>query len=101
MPLLALGNFKEIRLDLQLRCTPQRPSNIDLQGGAANAPDTLRGYLNEGGLYAERIGAHLPGYPDSSWATGDLVTQSAGVNFFRTTFTTVSEQHLRIVKSTY
>ncbi|KII85955.1 glycoside hydrolase family 35 protein [Plicaturopsis crispa FD-325 SS-3] len=58
------------------------------QGGAANAPDTLRGYLNEGGLYAERIGAHLPGYPDSSWATGDLVTQSAGVNFFRTSFTT-------------
>ncbi|KAF8202416.1 glycoside hydrolase family 35 protein [Pholiota molesta] len=39
-------------------------------GGAAGTPDTFRGYLNEGGLYAERIGAHLPGFPDASWANG-------------------------------
>ncbi|KAI0074511.1 glycoside hydrolase family 35 protein [Panus rudis PR-1116 ss-1] len=58
-------------------------------GGAANAPDTWRGYLNEGGLYAERIGAHLPGYLDSHWTSASPVVdgvKGAGVNFFRTTF---------------
>ncbi|KAJ4474972.1 glycoside hydrolase family 35 protein [Lentinula aciculospora] len=58
------------------------------QGGAAGAPDTFRGYLNEGGLFAERIGAHLPGYPDDTWARGSPLTgfSQAGVNFYRTTF---------------
>ncbi|THV02543.1 glycoside hydrolase family 35 protein [Dendrothele bispora CBS 962.96] len=58
------------------------------QGGAANTPDTFRGYLNEGGLYAERIGAHLPGFPDDSWDTGSPLdgTSKAGINFYRTTF---------------
>ncbi|KAF8892186.1 glycosyl hydrolases family 35-domain-containing protein [Infundibulicybe gibba] len=48
------------------------------------------GYLNEGGLYAERVGAHLPGFPDSSWASGSPLigggVAGAGVNFYRTTF---------------
>ncbi|KAG9081614.1 hypothetical protein FS749_007538 [Ceratobasidium sp. UAMH 11750] len=35
-------------------------------GGSGNNPDKYRGYLNEGGLYAKRIGAHLPGFPDSN-----------------------------------
>ncbi|KAJ7288517.1 glycoside hydrolase family 35 protein [Mycena rebaudengoi] len=49
-------------------------------GGAAQAPDT-------GGLYAERIGAHLPGFPDASWASGSpLSVSKAGINFYRTTF---------------
>ncbi|KAJ4469138.1 glycoside hydrolase family 35 protein [Lentinula lateritia] len=58
------------------------------QGGAAGAPDTFRGYLNEGGLYAERIGAHLPGYPDDTWTTGSPLTgvSQAGINFYRTSF---------------
>jgi len=60
------------------------------QGGAADTPDTFRGYLNEGGLYAERIGAHLPGFPDSMWSSGTPLTgggvSGAGVNFYRTTF---------------
>ncbi|THV02456.1 glycoside hydrolase family 35 protein [Dendrothele bispora CBS 962.96] len=58
------------------------------QGGAAGTPDTFRGYLNEGGLYAERVGAHLPGFPDDSWNTGSPLdgTSKAGVNFYRTTF---------------
>ncbi|KAH7914518.1 glycoside hydrolase family 35 protein [Hygrophoropsis aurantiaca] len=59
-------------------------------GGAAHAPDTFRGYLNEGGLYAERIGAHLPGYPDEAWENGTPLTgggvHTAGINFYRTTF---------------
>ncbi|KAJ7043887.1 glycoside hydrolase family 35 protein [Mycena alexandri] len=57
-------------------------------GGAANAPDTFRGYLNEGALWAERIGAHLPGFPDSTWASGSPLSgvSKAGINFYRTTF---------------
>ncbi|KAK7462971.1 hypothetical protein VKT23_007552 [Stygiomarasmius scandens] len=57
-------------------------------GGAANAPDTSRGYLNEGGLYAERIGAHLPGFPDNEWDDGSPLDgiSTAGINFYRTTF---------------
>ncbi|KAI0690966.1 glycoside hydrolase family 35 protein [Cytidiella melzeri] len=59
------------------------------QGGAADAPDTYRGYLNEGGLYAERIGAHLSGFPDVGWKAGSPITngvEGAGINFYRTSF---------------
>ncbi|KAJ8456901.1 hypothetical protein ONZ45_g18534 [Pleurotus djamor] len=58
------------------------------QGGSENAPDAFRGYLNEGGLYAERIGAHLPGFPDASWVDGSPMVglKRAGINFYRTTF---------------
>ncbi|KAF5362341.1 hypothetical protein D9756_002224 [Leucocoprinus leucothites] len=59
------------------------------QGGAAKPPDAFRGYLNEGGLYAERIGAHLPGFPDNAWASASPITNGvagAGINFYRTTF---------------
>ncbi|KAF7291695.1 Beta-galactosidase [Mycena chlorophos] len=57
-------------------------------GGAGANPDTYRGYLNEGALYAERIGAHLPGFPDASWHLGSPLNgvSQAGINFYRTTF---------------
>ncbi|KAJ6619548.1 glycoside hydrolase family 35 protein [Mycena sp. CBHHK59/15] len=57
-------------------------------GGAERAPDTYRGYINEGGLYAERIGAHLPGFPDAYWASASPSSgvSKAGLNFYRTTF---------------
>jgi len=29
--------------------------------------DPVRGFLAEGGLYGERVGAHLPGFPDGEW----------------------------------
>lgn len=49
--------------------------------------------MNEGGLYAERIGAHLPGFDDSKWASGTPLSgggvRGAGVNFYRTTFSFV------------
>lgn len=66
-------------------------------GGEANI-DPVRGPYNEGGLYAERVGAHLPGFPDSDWAavstsasasgnatTGGtkLVVPGAGIRVFR------------------
>jgi Beta-galactosidase jelly roll domain len=53
--------------------------------------DEHRGVLNAGGLYGERRGWHLPGYPDASWDARDLdqglPNDEAGVGFFRTEFT--------------
>ncbi|KAJ7186548.1 glycoside hydrolase family 35 protein [Mycena filopes] len=51
-------------------------------------PDTVRKIYNEGGLYGERKGWHLPGYDDSRWERRtpfDGLGQP-GVGFFRTTF---------------
>ncbi|KAI0108986.1 glycoside hydrolase family 35 protein [Nemania sp. FL0031] len=51
--------------------------------------DPVRGFLNEGGLYSERVGMHLPGYPDSKWqvakTSGSILSvEGAGVRIFRT-----------------
>ncbi|KAJ7162583.1 glycoside hydrolase family 35 protein [Mycena crocata] len=57
--------------------------------GGENYADRTRGPLNEGGLFAERQGWHLPGFNDATWATGAPTTglAHAGVAFYRTTFT--------------
>ena len=48
------------------------------------------GVLNEGGLFGERQGWHLPSYPTSSWVSRSLSeglpNNVAGVGFFVTTF---------------
>lgn len=74
--------------------------------GGENFPDTVRGPLNEGGLWAERVGkncdittcyvklltsykgAHLPGYDDSAWLSCSPFTgiSSAGVVAYKTSF---------------
>lgn len=53
--------------------------------------DRVRGPLNEGSLYAERVGAHLPGFADDTWdavpvgAGGSVLSvDGAGVKVFRT-----------------
>jgi hypothetical protein len=51
--------------------------------------DPLRGPLNEGGLWAERVGAHLPGFPNDDWEkvlsnATSLIVKGAGVQVFRT-----------------
>lgn len=49
--------------------------------------DPVRGPQNEGGLYAERVGMHLPGYPAEDWAEveeANLIVPTAGVRAFRT-----------------
>ncbi|KAF7345669.1 Glycoside hydrolase family 35 protein [Mycena venus] len=60
-------------------------------GGYTGFLDKTRGVLNEGGLFGERKGWHLPGFDTSSWVSRDLATGlpggSAGVGFFVTTFT--------------
>ncbi|KAK7044841.1 glycoside hydrolase family 35 protein [Favolaschia claudopus] len=59
-------------------------------GGYTGFPDKVRGVMNEGGLYGERKGWHLPGFDTSSWESRDLALGSpgpaAGVGFFVTTF---------------
>ncbi|KAF8323218.1 glycoside hydrolase family 35 protein [Clavulina sp. PMI_390] len=61
----------------------------------ANFPDKVRGPLNEGGLWAERVGAaHLPGYPAANWTSSAQNTTcspfagigSAGATAYRTSF---------------
>ncbi|THA71052.1 beta-galactosidase [Streptomyces sp. A0958] len=54
--------------------------------GGDEPTDTARGLYNNGGLYGERLGWHLPGAPDASWArTGSLKSDRPGVRWYRTT----------------
>ncbi|KAL1751658.1 glycoside hydrolase family 35 protein [Schizophyllum commune] len=59
-------------------------------GGYNDYPDKVRGIMNEGGLYGERAGWHLPGFDTSSWTerelSAGLPNDVAGVGFFVTTF---------------
>ncbi|KAF7187452.1 putative beta-galactosidase A [Pseudocercospora fuligena] len=57
--------------------------------GGEDYQDRARGPLNEGGLYAERQGYHLPGAPTDSWKSSEGPTEgltAAGVAFYATTF---------------
>ncbi|KIY45926.1 glycoside hydrolase family 35 protein [Fistulina hepatica ATCC 64428] len=56
--------------------------------GGESYIDTTRGPLNEGGLYGERQGWHLPGFDDSDWDNGSPLDgiDAPGVSFYRTTF---------------
>lgn len=67
-------------------------------GGEKNI-DPTRGPMNEGGLYAERMGWHLPGFrPDHSWDTRtpyDGVSGASG-RFYITSFTLDIDQGLDV-----
>ncbi|WP_253195355.1 beta-galactosidase [Streptomyces sp. JHA26] len=54
----------------------------------ATASDPVRGPLNNGGLYGERKGWHLPGYDDGDWesVTFPRAHRRQGVTWYRTTF---------------
>ncbi|HVV17920.1 MAG TPA: beta-galactosidase [Pseudonocardiaceae bacterium] len=58
-----------------------------LQGvrGGESEIDPVRGPLSTGGLYGERAGWSLPGYPDGNWHTVSLPTTDtrAGVSWYR------------------
>jgi beta-galactosidase GanA len=57
------------------------------QGGESIA-DTVRGPMNNGGLFGERNGWYLPGFADSGWATRPVpdTAATAGTSWYRTTF---------------
>lgn len=54
-------------------------------GGEGNL-DKVRGTYNEGGLHAERLGWHLPGFDDSAWESEGPGSglKEAGAKFYRT-----------------
>ena len=54
--------------------------------GGEHLVDPARGPLNTGGLYGERQGWTLPGYPDRSWPALRTSAIAPGVHWYRTTF---------------
>jgi beta-galactosidase GanA len=69
--------------------TPAVTWKIQGNLGGENITDTARGVMNNGGLYGERNGWYLPGFPDSSWVTHPVpdTTAAAGTQWYRTSFT--------------
>jgi len=69
--------------------SPLASTTWRIQGdrGGEDLVDPVRGPMNTGGLYGERAGYSLPGYPDSSWSTVSLPTSDTtpGVSWYRTT----------------
>ena len=65
------------------------PVTWKLQGAKDKAApvDTARTMYNTGGLYGERAGWYLPGYPDAAWAdAGSFKPAKAGVTWYRSSF---------------
>lgn len=56
--------------------------------GGENYQDRARGPLNEGGMYPERQGYHLPSPPSTSWPAGNPTAgiPNAGIGFYTTNF---------------
>jgi beta-galactosidase GanA len=56
--------------------------------GGENIADPVRGPLNNGGLFGERSGWSLPGFPDSAWQVRPVpdAAATAGTSWYRTTF---------------
>ncbi|KAI8137250.1 glycoside hydrolase superfamily [Fennellomyces sp. T-0311] len=56
--------------------------------GGEDLADPVRGPYNEGGLYGERNGWHLPGFPDDDWEDASIpeTKNRTGVSWYRTTF---------------
>ncbi len=67
---------------------PSTPVTWRIQGnlGGENIQDPVRGPLAYGGLFGERQGWDLPGYPDRRWTPVTLPTSDAraGVSWYRT-----------------
>ena len=67
------------------------PVTWRIQGarGGENLADTVRGPMNNGGLYGERTGWHLAGFPDTGWQTVTTPhsSRTPGVVWYRTDVT--------------
>ncbi len=70
---------------------PTTPVTWRIQGslGGENLVDPVRGPMNTGGLYGERTGMTLAGYPDASWSPVTLPSAdpTPGVTWYRTSAT--------------
>jgi hypothetical protein len=66
------------------------PTEWKIQGrrGGEDLADPVRGITNNGGLFGEREGWHLPGYDDRRWdaATLPASTVQPGTTWYRTAF---------------
>ncbi|MFF8030752.1 beta-galactosidase [Streptomyces sp. NPDC016626] len=64
------------------------PRDVDWRIQGAAAADRVRGPLNNGGLYGERKGWHLPGHDDREWQAADFPREDRrqGVTWYRTGF---------------
>ena len=87
---LVRGKSKAKSVDIQSSypfITPQEPYSLLAR---RSFPDRVRGVLNEGGLFGERAGWHLPEFDTSNWVTRDLSDglpdDAAGIGFFVTKF---------------
>jgi beta-galactosidase GanA len=71
-----------------LGSTAQLTWRIQGNLGGEVLADPARGPMNVGGLYGERNGWHLPGFPDQGWARTTLPRPDTtpGVAWYRTTF---------------
>jgi beta-galactosidase GanA len=67
---------------------PQISWRIQGNLGGETLVDPARGIQNTGGLYGERHGWYLPGYPDGDWTTTTVPASTAmsGTAWYRTTF---------------
>ncbi|MDT7803867.1 MAG: hypothetical protein QOI78_7300, partial [Actinomycetota bacterium] len=66
------------------------PITWKIQGnaGGEDLADPVRGPINNGGLFGERAGWSLPGFPDHGWARTSLPAKEStpGVSWYRTEF---------------
>lgn len=66
------------------------PIDWKIQGnrGGEDIADPVRGVVNNGGLYGERQGWHLPEFDDSDWKEADIPARNvrAGVTWYRSRF---------------
>ena len=72
----------------QAAVDPQIAWRIQGNLGGENIADPARGVMNNGGLFGERHGWFLPGYPDGNWANATVPAPTAmsGTSWYRTTF---------------
>jgi beta-galactosidase GanA len=70
-----------------LGSTAQLTWRIQGNLGGEDLADPARGPMNAGGLYGERNGWHVPGYPDTGWSAVTLprADTTPGVAWYRTT----------------
>jgi beta-galactosidase GanA len=72
----------------QAAVTPQITWRVQGDLGGEDIADPVRGAENNGGLFGERHGWYLPGFPDGGWATATVpaATALSGTAWYRATF---------------